>query len=159
MSTATRLRSRITLRRPFRFWRGSPRGDRGQSAVEFALAAPVLIAFIMFIVDVGFLGFNYVSAANSVREGARCAAVGGTANAVATRVVTTAGNLSATVAVTPVAYSGPNIGADTTVSADFTYSFITPLNMLPGLNLGTLKFNKKAVMRMETTNPGTKTSC
>ena len=133
--------------------------EHGQSAVEFALAAPFLIAFILFIADVGFLGFNYVSAANSVREGARCAAVGGTQNAVATRVVMTAGNLSATVAVTPVAYSGPNIGASTTVSADFTYDFITPLNMIPGLDLGTLTFNKRAVMRMETISPGTKTSC
>ena len=133
--------------------------EHGQAVLEFALAAPFLIAFIMFIADIGFLGFNYVSAANSVREGARCAAVGGTTNAVSTRVVRTAGSLSASVAVTPVAYSGTNIGADATVSADFTYAFITPLNMLPGLNLGTLKFNKKAVMRMETTNPGTKTSC
>lgn len=127
--------------------------------VEFALAAPFLIAFILFIVDVGFLGFNYVSAANAVREGARCAAVGGTADAVATRVMSTAGNLSATVEVTPVAYSGSNIGADATVSADFTYSFITPLDMIPGLNLGSLEFNKTAVMRMETTSPGTKTPC
>lgn len=135
------------------------RGDHGQTVVEFALAAPFLIAFILFIADIGFLGFNYVSAANAVREGARCAAVGGTQDAVATRVVKTAGNLSASVATTPVAYSGSTIGADATVSADFTYSFITPLDMLPGLDLGTLTFNKKAVMRMETTNPGTKTAC
>lgn len=135
------------------------RHDSGQAVVEFALVAPILIAFIFFIADVGFLGFNYVSAANSVREGARCAAVGGTADAVSARVISTAGDLSASVRVTPVAYSGTNIGADATVSADFTYQFITPLNMIPGVDLGFLKFNKKAVMRMETTNPGTKPSC
>ena len=139
--------------------RAKGRQEHGQSAVEFALAAPFLFAFIFFIADIGFLGFNYVSAANAVREGARCAAVGGTADAVATRVTNTAGNLSATVEVTPVAYSGPNIGADATVSADFTYAFITPLDMIPGLNLGSIEFNKKAVMRMETTSPGTKTPC
>ena len=135
------------------------RGERGQSAVEFALAAPFLIAFIMFMVDISFLGFNYVSAANAVREGARCGAVGGTANAVSTRVTTAAGSLSASVAITPVARSGTNIGADVTVSADFTYTFITPLNILPGMNLGTTKFNKKATMRMETASPYTKDPC
>lgn len=133
------------------------RGERGQSAVEFALAAPFLIAFILFMVDVAFLGFNYVSATNAVREGARCGAIGGSNAEIATRVTETAGNLSSAVTFpTPVA-RGTTIGSDVTVSAHFNYVFITPLGMLPGLDLDDIGFDKSATMRMEAASPYTKT--
>jgi len=51
----------------------------------------VLLMFIFFIIDAGFFGYTYVSAANAVREGARCAAVGGTSAAVKARVTTASG--------------------------------------------------------------------
>ncbi len=124
--------------------------DLGQAAVEFALAAPFLIAFILFIADIGFLGFNYVSAANSVREGARCAAVGGSDAEVMARVTEAYGGLSAE--VTPSAPNrGANVGESVVVSASFSYDYITPLNMLPGLNLQSFTFTKSATMRLETT--------
>ena len=133
------------------------RGDLGQSAVEFALAAPFLIAFIMFMVDIAFLGFNYVSATNAVREGARCGAIGGSNSAITNRVTTTAGSLSQAVTFpTPVA-RGSTIGSDVTVSAHFVYKMLTPVNMLPGLTLGDIPFDKAATMRMEAAAPYDKT--
>jgi Flp pilus assembly protein TadG len=129
----------------------------GTAAIEFALAAPFLLAFIFFMVDCGLLAYSYVSVTNAVREGARCGAVGGTNAAVVARVQNTAA-LSGTVTVDAPS-RGPNIGDNITVTAHYTYDWITPINIVPGLNLANFTFTKSATMRMETTSPYTKTSC
>ena len=121
------------------------------------MAAPFLIAFIMFIADISFLGYNVVSGTNAVREGARCGAVGGSNAAIAARIAQTTGSLSSTYVVAPVSRT-PVIGGNVTVGATFTYTFITPLNMLPGLNLGSKSFTRSATMRMETSDT-TKPAC
>ena len=137
--------------------RRDPVGELGQGAVEFALVAPFLIAFILFMVDVAFLGFNYVSATNAVREGARCGAIGGSNAEIATRVTETAGNLSSAVTFPTPVVRGTTIGSDVTVSAHFVYKMLTPVNMLPGLTLGDIPFDKAATMRMEAAAPYDKT--
>jgi Flp pilus assembly protein TadG len=132
--------------------------EHGQSAVEFALAAPFLLAFIFFIVDAGLLAYSYISVTNAVREGARCGAVGGTDAAVSARVVQASGGLVNTITVdTPS--RGPNIGDSITITAHYTYHWLTPLNILPGLDLANFTFTKSATMRMETAPPYTKTTC
>ena len=134
------------------------RGERGQSALEFALAAPFLLAFIMFIVDAGLFSYSYISVTNAVREGARCGAVGGVDGAITTRVTKASGGLTNIVTVdAPV--RGPDIGDDITVTAHYTYDWITPVGILPGLGLADLQFTKSATMRMETAPPYTKATC
>ena len=62
------------------------RDDRGAAAVEFALIAPLLILLVFGIIEFGRVWSArnvYISAA---REGARVAAVGGTAADAKTRV-------------------------------------------------------------------------
>jgi len=79
---------------------GNQNDDHGQAILEFALAMPFLLAWVFFIVDCGFFAFSYVSLTNAVREGARCAAVGGTEAAVSARVTTTYGGTGAPTATT-----------------------------------------------------------
>lgn len=55
--------------------RGSRRGESGQAAFEFVLVLPVFIAFMLVVVDMGILMYEYVSVSNAVREGARYASV------------------------------------------------------------------------------------
>ncbi|MGE0598646.1 MAG: TadE/TadG family type IV pilus assembly protein [Dehalococcoidia bacterium] len=134
--------------------------EKGQAILEFALAMPFLLMFIFFIVDCGLFAFSYVSATNAVREGARCAAVGGTNSAVATRVANTSGGLNATTEVTPNAYSPgatPSVGGNVTVAASYTYNWITPIDLVPGIS-STSTFTKSVQMRMETAS-ATKSSC
>ena len=50
------------------------RDERGASAVEFALIAPVLMLVIMGIIEMSFLMRDYVSLSSTVRAGARTAA-------------------------------------------------------------------------------------
>ena len=47
------------------------RRESGQAAIEFILIIPTFIIFLMLTVDFGMLAYEYVSAANAVREGAR----------------------------------------------------------------------------------------
>jgi hypothetical protein len=55
--------------------------DKGQASLEFMLIIPAFVLFILLMVDLGILTYEYISVANSVREGARFGAVncGGTA--------------------------------------------------------------------------------
>ena len=142
-----------------RLWRRS-RGERGQAILEFALAVPFLVAFLLFIADCGLFAYSYVSVANAVREGARCAAVGGTAGAVSTRVTDTSGGLVNVITVaTPLYAPSPaQIGGSVTVSATYQYNWITPVSLVPGMPAFST-FTKTVKMRMETSDTATKTVC
>lgn len=135
--------------------------EAGQAVLEFAMIMPLLLLFILFIFDAGFFGFTYVSATNAVREGARCAAVGGDATAVASRVRVASGGLKATTITAVSSAYTPNpavIGGSVTVSANLKYDWITPVGMIPGFP-DFASYAKSATMRMETSNTTTKTSC
>ena len=49
------------------------RGERGASAVEFALVVPLLLTFLLGTVELGMYMKDYVSMSSSVRAGARTA--------------------------------------------------------------------------------------
>ena len=134
------------------------REELGQAIVEFALVAPIVLVLITFIVDAGLLLFANVAITNAVREGARCGAVGGTDAAVTARVTSTAEN-AGNVLGSPSVTRGATIGSDVVVSVSYTYDWITPVNLIPGLSLADFTYTKQATMRMETTPPYTKGSC
>ncbi len=133
--------------------------EKGQAILEFALATPFLMMFIFFIIDCGLFGYSYVSATNAVREGARCAAVGGTNAAVAQRVNDASGGLGTSPTVTANVYSPSPavVGGTVSVSATYRYSWITPIGLVPGID-STTDFTKTVQMRMET-NSVTKATC
>lgn len=123
--------------------------DEGQAVLEFALALPFLLAFVFFIVDCGLFAYSFVSATNAVREGARCAAVGGTDSAVATRVKESSGGLKAVPKVTPSAYDPEaKVGASVQVAATYDYEWFT-FGIIPGIDAKT-EFTRAVKMRMET---------
>jgi TadE-like protein len=137
---------------------GPRRAEHGQAAVEFAFVAPILLVFIMLIVDAGFFAYSYISVTNAVREGARCGAVGGTDAAVEARVTDTSGGLTNVLTVDPPT-RGNTIGSDIIVTAHYTYAWITPVGLIPGLSLDDIVYSKSATMRMETEPPYTKAAC
>ncbi len=51
------------------------RGEHGQTAVEFALVAPLLIALLLAIIQVGVAFNHYVTLTDAARAGARKAIV------------------------------------------------------------------------------------
>lgn len=50
---------------------GKPRGLRGQSFIELALTAPILVLMIMALAEIGFVANNYLTLMDLVRESGR----------------------------------------------------------------------------------------
>ena len=115
------------------------RSSRGQSLVELSLTLPILLILVFGIIDFGLGMRSYISLTNSVREGARFAAVGNpagdpadcdgiTSDTVYGRLCITTGGLDLTELTPSVTYpSGIGPGNSVIVSADYDYNFVTPL--------------------------------
>jgi Flp pilus assembly protein TadG len=94
------------------------RGQRGASAVEFALIAPVLFMIIFGIIGFGIAFMELQTIRGAVREGARISAVGATVTQVQQKVADASTGIvpSSQVAVTPC--PGRDVTVDTTASFD-----------------------------------------
>ncbi len=110
-----------------RFWR---LGDRGVALVEFALALPILLGFVIGIVQLGLLFFAHADLRNAVAAGARHAAVyprPGDAAVIAT--------INENVAALEARYvDGPRIARDTDANgrdyADIEMRYSVPLDFI-----------------------------
>ncbi len=114
-------------------------GGRGQSLVEFALIAPVLIILVLGVIDYGRVYFAYVSVTNAARNGAHFASDGPVAAAdldgIKSAAVADTGELLNTsptnpgVSVATGTDSQGRLYADVTVS--YTFSTMFPWPGLP----------------------------
>ncbi len=115
------------------------RGKRGQSLVEFALIAPVLIILMLGTIDYGRVYFAYVSVTNGARNGAHFASDSSTAaqdtDGIRTAVLGDTSDLLDTSSENPAVVvatgtdSQGRLYADVTVS--YTFSTIFPWPGLP----------------------------
>jgi Flp pilus assembly protein TadG len=130
-------------------------GDRGAAAVEMAIVLPLLLLIVFGLIDFGRMYFTQITLTAAAREGARASALGRSAQ-VPTIVSTAANPISGvTGAVTSACPatipSGSNVS--TTVTASYTYSFLTPIGAIAGLFggggglTGTIPMTGKGVMR------------
>lgn len=111
-------------------------GEVGQAIIEFAvISIPLLLVFLLSI-DAGLFFYGHINAANAVREGARCAAVGGSTASVQARVADGFPGASPTVIVSDRTDIG--VGDDVTVTATWTYTWVSPTAVL-GLGSGITK--------------------
>ena len=129
--------------------RSSYRNERGASAVEFALLAPLIFMLIFGMVEFGLAFLTTQSLRAGVREGARQAAVGASASQVQSAVLTgAAGGLDGSSQVVTVtgpngavsggglACSGTNtLGKNVTVSIDTSNYAAIPPNVVESLSV------------------------
>ena len=123
------------------------RGQRGQAAFEFLLMIPLLVVFLLFVVDMGIAMYEYVSISNAVREGARYAAVNcdtGTCTvaSVQGRAAGRAGGLAIPTSDVTATWSGPDRGDSVAVSISHPYNFL----FFPGV---TINVRACSEMRLE----------
>jgi Flp pilus assembly protein TadG len=106
------------------------RAERGQTAVEFALVAPVLILLLLAVVQMGIAFNNYLAVTDAARAGARKAIVArlaGLTSSDVTQAVTSAAadldpkKLGVTVA-DPTDPTWSTAGSDITVTVTYPYS-------------------------------------
>ncbi len=126
------------------------RSETGAAAVETALVMPLLLMVVFGVVDFGRLLNAQITLTQAAREGARWAALG--QSGVPARVAQAAPGLapapSAAVTACP---ASPAVGANATVVASYTFSFITPFGAISGMFGGTtpgsLTLTSTGVMR------------
>ena len=134
------------------------RNQDGLAILEMALIMPLVLVFLMLIVDTGLLFFNGVSATNAVREGARCGVVGHTETAIQNRV-TEASTLGDPTTVTIEAFeedgtpiptwTDATVGDDLVVTATYDHPWILPVDSIVN---GITTFTRTARMRVEVTD-------
>lgn len=131
--------------------RRSVTSESGQAAVEFALIVPVLLIFLLGIIEVGIAFSNYVTLTDAARVGARKAIVvrvGGATPADATQAVRdAAGSLDQShLGVTVDDPDWTTSGTQITVTATYPYTLDIPLI---GLSLMSGTITAKAEERLE----------
>jgi len=142
------------------------RAERGQTLVEFSLALPIMLLLVCGVLEFGLGLRSYVQLSNSVREGARFAAVGNpagdaadcdgtTSDTVYGRVCFTSKSLDLDELDPDVSFpDGTSPGAPVVVSADYTYNFVTPIGALADFFSGgtfptSVDLSTSANMRLE----------
>jgi len=115
--------------------------EAGQGIVEFAVIFPLFVIVLFLLIDGGMLMGRYNNINNAAKEGARLAAVGANADAVATRVAQQAhGDLDGATGCGPGANTiclqwagGPDgesagqVGSTVKVTVHYRYGLKTPL--------------------------------
>ncbi len=144
----------------------SQRSQRGQTLLEFALVAPLLLLFILALVDFGIAIDRRLVLDHAVREGARFASVGG--DALTTGVLATEqdvkdyvaaqsqGILDATVLdPTENGYIGvcyelvDGVPARVAVNATYTHDFVTGFTSIVDADVGSIEMDPGAFARVE----------
>lgn len=129
--------------------RQEPR-DRGAVAVELALILPILLLVVFGVIDFGRMLNAQIQLTQAAREGARWAALG--QSNVSGRVTAAAPGLSPAPSSSVTACpANPTIGQNATVTASYTFSFVTPFgaisSLLGGSSYGTMTLTSTAVFR------------
>jgi Flp pilus assembly protein TadG len=106
--------------------------ERGQTAVEFALAAPILVVLLLGIIQFGIAFHDYVTITDAARAGARKAVVarfnGGTFAAATQAVRDSASQLDQSKLNPQVTDPGGlTAGSTVTVTVTYPYSINIPL--------------------------------
>lgn len=143
---------------------GRGRGERGQAIIEFAMLAPLIILFMLMIVDFG-IGLNHrVVVTNAVREGARHGATGASVAEIRARTIEHAEGLITDPADVEVQFFDTNgdgellPGDAVAVRAQYSYQIVTGLpaivSALGGSMDTSFEMNACTDMRLEQVSVG-----
>ena len=136
------------------------RGQRGQTLLEFALVAPLLIFFVLALVDFGIAIDRKLVLDHAVREGVRFASVGGDAindnptDATGVRLYMQGQSQGV---VDPAAGPGENGYTEVCYDADggvqvgitYTHDFVTGFTSIFSTSVGSITMNPEARARVE----------
>jgi Flp pilus assembly protein TadG len=116
------------------------RGQRGASAVEFAIIAPVLFMIVFGIIGFGIAFMQLQTIRGAVREGARISAVGATTAQVQQKVADASTGLVPAAQVAVKSCPGQTTTVDTTATFDTAQlnggqGIIVSIPLLPDIHL------------------------
>lgn len=108
-----------------------PKGEHGQALVEMALVLPLFFLLLFGVIEMGRVGYAYISVSNAVREGGRVATLGGTDNQIESSIKTAApalDSISLTIIITPIEdnrHSGQEVRIDVTYPVQLVIPIIS----------------------------------
>ena len=105
---------------------GLPGSQRGSVAVEYAIVLPVLLLFVLGIMDTGRLIWTYATLNRAAEAAARCASVDtatcGTVAQIQSYAVTQAYGLT----IAAAAFTPTTVACGSRVAATYTFQFVIP---------------------------------
>lgn len=104
---------------------GSAR-SRGATAVEFAIVLPVLMMFVLGLIDCGRLLWSYTTLAHAVEAATRCAAVNAVTCGTAAAIETYAASQAWGLGLTSAAFTVTAATCGTQVNGTFAFTFVIP---------------------------------
>ena len=112
------------------------KGEHGQALVEMALVLPLFLLLLFGVMEMGLVGFAYISVSNAAGAGGRMATIGGTNTQIytATKNAATSLNLEdENVTITPTLISQRYSGQEVTVQVTYSVQLIIPIisNVIP----------------------------
>jgi Flp pilus assembly protein TadG len=112
------------------------RGDqRGASAVEFAVTAPVYFLILFAIIEAGLLLWTQLGLQHGAQSAARCAAIDTTTCNTSSAIQAYAAQKSFALNPPSSIFVVQTLGCGVNVSADYTYNFLSNFFKLPTLSL------------------------
>lgn len=110
-------------------------GEQGQALVEMALVLPLFFLLLFGVIEMGRIGFAYVTVSNAARSGVRVATTGGTDLDIQNAVFTAAPTLSQSelsIIITPT-QANRQSGQNVQIQVTYPIHLIIPLisNVLP----------------------------
>ena len=128
-----------------RLWKG----ERGQALVEMALVLPLFFLLLFGVIEMGRVGYAYITVSNAAREGGRVATIGGTDLEITSSIknaATTLDPASLTINITPtqaLRLSGQGV----TIQVTYPVQLVIPIisNVIPN----PVVVSASIVMRLE----------
>lgn len=124
--------------------------EHGQALVEMALVLPLFLLLLFGVIEMGRIGYAYISVSNAAGAGGRMATIGGTNDEIYTAIKNAATSLnpdSFTNTITPTLLSERYSGQGVTVLVTYPVQLIIPLisNVIPN----PVVVRSKVIMRLE----------
>ena len=111
------------------------KGEQGQALVEMALVLPLLFLLLFGVIEMGRIGYAYITVSNAARAGGRTATIGGTDLDINSSIKNAAVSLdpaSLTITITPL-QSLRQSGQSVTVQVSYPVQLVIPIisNVIP----------------------------
>lgn len=125
------------------------KGEHGQALVEMALVLPLFFLLLFGVIEMGRVGYAYITVTNATREGGRVATLGGTDDQIMTSIkaaATALDSMSLTIIITPLEDSRQS-GQD--VKVDVTYPVQLVIPIISNVITNPVIVSSSIVMRQE----------
>ena len=124
------------------------KGEHGQALVEMALVLPLFFLLLFGVIEMGRIGYAYITVSNAAREGGRIATFGASDSDIIISIQSAASSLDPAglknLEITPVVRQS---GQDVTVKVTYTVKLIIPL--ITNVISNSVDVHSSITMRME----------